>query len=167
MNSELMGKRLGLLHQLLPGAARFAVLVNPNTSNAESLIADTRAAATAIGRQIEVLTASTNRDIDTSSASRVQKRVDALLISPDVFIGNRRVQLVTLAARDRVPAIYFNRTLTEAGGLMSYGPSDEDRSGWHLYGPHPQGREAGRPAGHAGDQVRVRHQPPNGQAARH
>jgi putative ABC transport system substrate-binding protein len=83
MNSELGTKQLGLLHELLPGAARFAVLVNPNTPLAESMIADVRAAASAIGRQIEVLYVSTNRDIDAAFASLVQKRADALLVSSD------------------------------------------------------------------------------------
>ena len=82
MNAELGAKRLGLLHELLPGAARFAVLVNPNSPNAESMITDVQAAASAIGRQIEVLTASTNREIDAAFASLVQKRADALLVSP-------------------------------------------------------------------------------------
>ena len=86
MNVELAAKRLGLLHELLPGAARFAVLVNPNIPVAESLIADARAAASTIGRQIEVLTASTNREIDAAFASLAQKRVDALLVSPQHVI---------------------------------------------------------------------------------
>ena len=109
MNAELGAKRLGLLHELLPGAARFAVLVNPNNPSAEFMITDVQAAASAIGRQIEVLTASTNREIDAAFASLVQKRADALLVSPDALFANRRVQLVTLAARHAVPAIYFDR----------------------------------------------------------
>jgi putative ABC transport system substrate-binding protein len=126
MNVELMAKRLGLLQELLPGAALFAVLVNPNSPLiTESVITDMRAAA-GIGRQIEVLTASTNRDIDTAFASMAQKRASALLINPDTLFRDRRVQLVTLAAHHKVPAIYPWREAVEVGGLMSYGSSVAD-----------------------------------------
>jgi ABC-type uncharacterized transport system substrate-binding protein len=122
MNLELAAKQLGLLHALLPGAARFAVLVNPNNPFiAEATITDVRAAAMPIGRQIEVLTASTNRDIDTAFAILVQKQIDALLINNDPLFNSRRVQLVTLATHHRVPANYSWRECVEAGGLMSYG----------------------------------------------
>jgi putative ABC transport system substrate-binding protein len=126
MNTELTGKRLGLLQELLPGAARFAVLVNPNNSTAEAMIRDVQAAGMTIGRQIEVLTASTNREIDTTFASFVQKRADALLVSPEALFDTRRVQLTSLATHHRVPAIYSKREDTEAGGLMSYGTSVTD-----------------------------------------
>src|SRR5262245_16995410 len=126
MNNELVGKRLGLLHELLPRAARFAVLVNANNPSSGSLIMEARAAAAAIGRQIEVLTVSTNGDIDAAFASLVQKRADALLVSPDPLFINRRVQLQSLAARYAVPAIYSLRENAEAGGLMSYGSSITD-----------------------------------------
>ena len=88
---------------------------------------DAQASAKAIGRQIEILTASTNREIDAAFASLVQKRAEALLIGPDVFFTNRRVQLATLAVRHGVPAIYSFREFAEAGGLMSYGTSNADR----------------------------------------
>jgi putative ABC transport system substrate-binding protein len=126
MQVEIAAKRLGLLHELLPGAARFAVLVNTNNSLTKTLIADAQAAAAAIGRQIEILTASTNRDIDTAFASLVQKRIDALLVSPDRLFLDRRVQLATLAVRLAVPAIFPVREFAEAGGLMSYGTSFVD-----------------------------------------
>jgi putative ABC transport system substrate-binding protein len=126
MNNEIGAKRLGLLHELLPGAARFAVLVNPSNPTAESTIADAQAAASTIGRQIEVLTASTNRDIDAAFAILMQKRVDALLVVPDPLFVNRRVQLQSLATRHAVPAIYSVRENVEAGGLMSYGSSLTD-----------------------------------------
>jgi putative ABC transport system substrate-binding protein len=122
MNLELAAKQFGLVHALLPGAVRFAVLVNPdNPFIAEATITDVRAAAMPIGRQIEVLTASTNRDIDTAFAILLQKQVDALLINNDPFFNSRRVQLVTLATHYRVPANYTWRECVEAGGLMSYG----------------------------------------------
>jgi putative ABC transport system substrate-binding protein len=126
LSVEVGAKRLGLLLELLPAAARFAVLVNPNNPTAESLIKDSQAAASAMGRQVEVLTASTNTDIDTAFANLVQRRIDALSIHPDALFVNCRVQLATLAARHAVPAIYPFRDDAEAGGLMSYGPSLPD-----------------------------------------
>jgi len=127
MNAEIETKRLGLLHDLLPQATRFAVLVNPDNPLAEIDIKDAQATAATIGGQIEILTARTNREIDDAFASLVQQRADALLIGPDVFFTNRRVQLATLAVRHGVPAIYSFREFAEAGGLMSYGTSNTDR----------------------------------------
>src|SRR5258705_9122409 len=99
MTTELTAKRLGLLHALLPAAARFAVLVNPEVSNAALVTARAQAAASAIGRQIEVFTASTSGEIDAAFASMVLKRADALLMGPSGFFVSRRVQFATLAAR--------------------------------------------------------------------
>jgi putative tryptophan/tyrosine transport system substrate-binding protein len=127
MSVELGAKRLGLLQELVPGAARFAVLVDSNNSNAESETKDVQEAAAAIGRQIEVLPTRTNRDIDTAFATLAQKRVDALIVSPGPFFTNRRVQLVTLATRHAVAAIYSIREYAEIGGLMSYGSSLTDQ----------------------------------------
>ena len=114
------------MHELLPGAARIAVLVDPNFPITEPFVSDVRAAASAIGKQIEVLYASTGRDIDTVFASLAQKPVDALLVGPGPLFNNRRVQLVTLAAYHRLPAIYSLRESAEVGGLMSYGASLTD-----------------------------------------
>jgi ABC-type uncharacterized transport system substrate-binding protein len=125
---ELGAKRLGLLHELLPGAARFAVLVNPdNPSITEPFVTEMQTAASAIGRQIEVVTASTNSDIDMAFTTLVKKRADAFLISPDTLFVTRRVQLLTLAARHVLPAMYHRREFAEAGGLMSYGSSLTDQ----------------------------------------
>jgi ABC-type uncharacterized transport system substrate-binding protein len=126
MNAELGSKRLGLLHELLPGAARFAVLVQSDSPLTAALVADVHAAATAIGRQVEVLAASTSGDIDTAFEKLLQKRADALLLSTDTLFTSRRVQLVTLAVHHRVPTIYPFREDAEAGGLMSYGSSAID-----------------------------------------
>jgi len=115
-------KRLGLLHQMVPHAAQFALLVNSATVF-EKEIADTRAAALAIGAQLEVLPAATSRDIDAAFARLLQKPADALIVTTSVVFSNRRVQIVTLATRHAVPAIYFDRSFTEVGGLMSYGSS--------------------------------------------
>ena len=129
MNSELGAKRLGLLQELLPTATRFAVLINPEPRRlAEALIADVRAAASAIGRQVEVLATSTSREIDTAFATLVQKRIDALLVSPDLFLDTRRAQILVLAARHALPVIYPHREEAIAGGLMSYGSSIADVS---------------------------------------
>jgi putative tryptophan/tyrosine transport system substrate-binding protein len=124
---DLGGKRLGLLHELLPGAVRFALLVPPGTTSGKSAIAEVESAASAIGRQVEILSASTNLDIDAAFASLVQKRADALLVAPQILFSTRRVQLVTLAARHAVPTMYHQREYVEAGGLMSYGSSIIDR----------------------------------------
>jgi putative ABC transport system substrate-binding protein len=122
MNRELSSKRLGLLHELMPKAERFAVLVI-NTSFRELLVQDVQAGASTIGRQIEVFYASSNRDIGAAFASIVQKRIEALVLTPGPLFNNNRVQLATLAARHVLPTIYSSREFAEAGGLMSYGPS--------------------------------------------
>jgi putative tryptophan/tyrosine transport system substrate-binding protein len=126
MNVELTTKRFGFLHELLPGAARFAVLVNPDSPLTEPAITDLRAAASSIGRELEVLTAKTNHDINAAFESLVQKRADALFINGDPFFTSRVVQLATLAVHHRVPAIYALRDFVMAGGLMSYGASFAD-----------------------------------------
>jgi putative ABC transport system substrate-binding protein len=127
MNAEIVTKRLGLLHELLPVAARLAVLVNPNNSLAEITVKEAQASAGVIGWQIEILTARTNREIDAAFTSIVQKRADGLLIGPDLFFTNRRVQLATLTVRHAIPAIYAFREFADAGGLMSYGTSNTER----------------------------------------
>jgi putative ABC transport system substrate-binding protein len=127
MNAEIEAKRLGLLIELLPKATRLALLINPNNPIAEATVKDAQASAAAIGQQLEILAASTNREIDAAFASLVQKRADALLIGPDVFFTNRRVQLATLTVRHGIPAVYAFREFAEAGGLMSYGTSNTER----------------------------------------
>ena len=126
MSGELGAKRLGLLQELVPRAARFAVLVNPNNPLVEAFVTDLRAAGAATGRQTEVLTASTSRDIETAFAMLVEKRADALLVGPDPLFVSSRMHVAMLAARHAVPAIYPFREDAESGGLMSYGPSNTD-----------------------------------------
>jgi putative tryptophan/tyrosine transport system substrate-binding protein len=123
MTTELMPKQLALLHELLPAAVRFAVLVDPEDPDAQSTVKALQAAASDIGRQIEAFYASTEREIDAAFTNIVQNRADALLVSPLVFFSNRRAQLATLAIHHQVPTIYSIREFAEAGGLMSYGPS--------------------------------------------
>jgi putative ABC transport system substrate-binding protein len=119
---EVVAKRLGLLHELVPKAVRIAVLVNPaNAPSAESTLRDIPEAAGAIGLQIQVLKASTSREIEAAFATLVRERADALFVAPDGFFASRRVQFATLAARHAIPAAYDNRDIVEAGGLMSYG----------------------------------------------
>ena len=114
---EIGAKRLGLLHELLPGATRFGVLVNPdNPFITESFVTELQTAASAIGRQIEVVTASTNGDIDTAFATLVKKRADALLISPDALFVARRVQLITLAVRHTLPGCIIGASLPKLAG---------------------------------------------------
>jgi putative tryptophan/tyrosine transport system substrate-binding protein len=126
-NWELGGKRVGLLHELSPGVGPFAVLLNPDVpAVAEQFIKDVQAAASAIGRRIEVFYARSNRDIDVAFASIVGKQASAVVIGPDVLLNNRRVQLVILASRHALPAIYPWREPVEIGGLMSYGSNFAD-----------------------------------------
>jgi putative ABC transport system substrate-binding protein len=123
VTATLGAKQLGLLHELQPGAVRVGVLVDPNFAPTQSFVSDVQAAALSTGKQIEVLEAPTGRDIDTAFARPAQKPIDALLVGPGPLLDNRRVQLATLAAYHRVPAIYSLREFAEAGGLMSYGTS--------------------------------------------
>jgi putative ABC transport system substrate-binding protein len=128
MAGELGAKRLALLHELRPEAALFSLLVNPNNPlAAEAVTKDVTAAAASIGRPIEVLTAGSYRDIDTAFASLAQKRADALVVGADPMFASRRVQIATLAARHMLPTIYPFREFADAGGLMSYGPSQGKR----------------------------------------
>jgi putative ABC transport system substrate-binding protein len=121
MMVELMPKRLGLLQELVPGAVRFGVLVNPKGPNAAPIVGGVQSAAAAGGRQIDVFEASTNREIEAAFAGLAHKRTEALLLGPDPLFYSRRVQLATLAARHAVPSISWDRDFVEVGGLMSYG----------------------------------------------
>jgi putative tryptophan/tyrosine transport system substrate-binding protein len=124
---EITAKRLGLLHDLVPKAVRIAVLVNPaNTPSAEAVLRDIPQAARAIGLQIQVLNASTSHEIEAAFATFVRERPDALFVGLDVFLNNRRAQLVNLASRYALPAIFSNRDFAEIGGLMSNGSDIRD-----------------------------------------
>jgi len=120
--AEVATKRLGLLRDLVPKAARVAVLVNPaNAPTAEATLRDIPEAARVLGLQIQVLNASTSREIEAAFAALVRDRADALFVAPDGFFVTRRVQFATLAARHAIPATYSAREVVEVGGLMSYG----------------------------------------------
>jgi putative ABC transport system substrate-binding protein len=120
--TEVIAKRLRLLHDLVPKAVRIAVLVNPaNAPLVESTLRETKESAQTIGLQIEVLNAATISEIDAAFATFARARADALFVGPDAFFTDRRNQFANLTARDRVPSAYANREFVEAGGLMSYG----------------------------------------------
>jgi len=127
LSTELVAKRLELLHELVPAATRVAVLVNPaNVTNTESTLRDVEPAARAIGLQIQILNASTSREIDAAFASVVRGRPDAFFVGGDSYFDSRRVQLVHLATHHHVPATYSGREYAEVGGLMSYGSDITD-----------------------------------------
>ena len=123
LNSALGAKRLALLREMVPTAIRVAVLVDPTFPSTEALLQDIVTAAPTMGLQIQVLNASTSREINAAFARFVRERPDALFVGTGPFLTNRRVQLALLAGRHGIPAIYGARQITEAGGLMSYGPN--------------------------------------------
>jgi putative ABC transport system substrate-binding protein len=124
LNSALGAKQLELLHELVPSAARVGLLVNPNNSNAEVMIAEVTAAASAIGLEIGVVRASDRSEIEAALATLAHNRARAVLVvGADSFFFSRRLQLATLATRHAIPAIYNAREFPEAGGLISYGAS--------------------------------------------
>jgi putative tryptophan/tyrosine transport system substrate-binding protein len=124
--SGLEAKRLGLLHELIPKATTTAVLVNPNFSDAENQLRDVQEAAGRLGVQFVVVRANAESDFGAAFSTLVQQRAGALLVCSSPFFNGRREQLVVLAARHAVPAIFEWREFAEAGGLMSYGTSLSD-----------------------------------------
>jgi putative ABC transport system substrate-binding protein len=125
--AEVDAKRLGLLHELAPAIVRVAVLVNPaNVGRDQSTRAELEPAARMLGLQFQFYNASTSQEIDTSYAMLMRERPDALFVAADAFFTSRRVQLISLAARHALPAVYSSREFVESGGLMSYGTSIMD-----------------------------------------
>jgi len=124
---EVVAKRLGLLHDLVPKAVRVAVLVNPaNAQIAEATLREVTEATHVMGLQIQVLNARTSGEIEAAFATIVRDRADALFVASDVFFTSRRVQFATLATRYAVPATYHSREFVDVGGLMSYGTAVVD-----------------------------------------
>ena len=119
----LVAKRLELLHELVPQAASIGMLVDPNNPNAETDTSSALAAAATIGKQIHVLKASSEGDVEAAFAALVQRKADALFVAPHAVFNSRRDQLIALAARNRIPTIYGTRAYAMAGGLISYGTS--------------------------------------------
>ena len=127
VNNQLGTKWVGLMHELLPNAMRFAVLADPkDPMNVVAMITDMQRGAAALGLQLEVLYASTSSELQTSIADVTQKQAAALMITPSALFLDQRAQIATLASRDGVPAIYANRNFPAAGGLMSYGSNRTD-----------------------------------------
>jgi putative tryptophan/tyrosine transport system substrate-binding protein len=124
--SGLEAKRLGLLHEMVPKATTIAVLINPNYLDAENQLRDVQEAAARLGVQLVVVRADVESDFDAAFTNLVQQRAGALLVCASPFFNARRQQLVVLAARHAMPAIYEWRDFVEAGGLMSYGTSLAD-----------------------------------------
>jgi putative ABC transport system substrate-binding protein len=127
LTAELTAKRLELQHELVPAATRVAVLVNTaNATNAETTLRDVEPAARARGLQVQVLNASSSREIDVAFATLARERPDALFVGGDPFFNSRRMQLALLAARHAITATYASRDFVMAGGLMSYGTNITD-----------------------------------------
>jgi putative tryptophan/tyrosine transport system substrate-binding protein len=122
----LEGKRLGLLRELVPAAALIAVLLNPTNANFQTQLRGVQDAARALGQQVSILSASTEGDIDTAFAAVTESRAGALLVGSDPFLNSRLDQIVAVAARRAIPAIYEGRDFAMAGGLASYGTSLAD-----------------------------------------
>jgi putative tryptophan/tyrosine transport system substrate-binding protein len=152
-SAALEAKRLGLLHELLPQATVIAALVDPNFLTTAGQMEDLQNAARALGKEIQVLRASTESELDNGFATLAQKRPDALIVAAAPFFTARRKQLVALADRHRIAANLLvarvpcgrrpDKLRRQLYGCIS--PS------WRLHRPHPQGREAGRPASAAAD----------------
>jgi putative tryptophan/tyrosine transport system substrate-binding protein len=124
LGEVLIKKRLELLHEVVPNASVIAVLLNPSNPDTETRLRDVQLAAQAIGQQIHVLMASTAGEIETAFATMAERHFGALLVQNDPFLSDqRRQQIIALTGRYGVPAGFEQRSLAEAGGLMSYGPS--------------------------------------------
>jgi ABC-type uncharacterized transport system substrate-binding protein len=122
--NEIVTKRLGLVHELLPAAHRIAVLVNPtDATNADATAKEAVGASGKLGLQIDLVRAATSDELDSIFENFARSHPDALLVAPGAFFNSRREQLATLAARYALPAAYAVRDYVEAGGLMSYGPN--------------------------------------------
>jgi len=126
LNVEVGSKRLELLHEIVPPAAMIVELVNPNNPNLETQLRNLQAAGHTVGRRILVLSARTQSEIDAAFARLVEQQAGGLLINTDAFFFSQRDQLIALAKRYAIPAIFDRREFAEAGGLMSYGGSVTD-----------------------------------------
>jgi putative ABC transport system substrate-binding protein len=123
MSAELAGKHLGLMHELLPRAARFGALVRADTATGYPLIKDLETAAAALERQIEIIAISTPQDIHAAFANGLKKRSEGLVVTTNPLFGTHRWLIAAMAARHGLPTIHPDRLFAEAGGLMSYGAS--------------------------------------------
>jgi putative ABC transport system substrate-binding protein len=135
LSAEVVAKRLELLRELIPGAARVAVLINPaDAKTSDSTLRDVDQAARTIGLQIQVARARTSGEIDAAFAAFARERPDALFVSTDPFFTSRRVQLANLASRHAIPMTSGTREITDVGGLISYGANIPDA--WRQVGAY-------------------------------
>jgi putative ABC transport system substrate-binding protein len=154
--AEMEPKRLELLRELRPDATTIGILVNPNVAYIDNQINDIRSAAASIGREIAILNASTIAEIDAAFATLRQMRADALSVAIDPFFFDRATQIVVLAARHAVPALYFRREFAAVGGLMSYGSNaDESYRVLGVYAGRILKRKTGRPTDSTANEVRA------------
>ena len=140
---ELMSKRLELLREMVPAMTRVAVFVNSaNPVRAEAQVKEAESAGIAMGPQIQIFKVATPGEIHAAFTTFGRERPDALFVSPDPFLGSRRAQFATLAARHAIPSPFSVRQFVEAGGLMSYGTQYRGclSPSWCLYGPDTQRR---------------------------
>jgi putative ABC transport system substrate-binding protein len=121
--STLMAKRLELLSEMIPATGAIAMFVNPNNPNADVETRDMQEAARTSARELRIIKISTTAEINAGFATLIQQQIGALLVGTDTFFFNQRDQIITLAARHRIPSIFFERVFATAGGLMSYGPN--------------------------------------------
>jgi putative ABC transport system substrate-binding protein len=121
-SQEIGGKRLKLLHDLVPKAVRYTVLINPaNASSAATTLRSVQQAAPALGLQVQIINATTSAEIDAAFVAMAREHTEALFVAPDAYFNSRSEQFAILAARERIPAAYSDRQVVAAGGLMSYG----------------------------------------------
>jgi putative ABC transport system substrate-binding protein len=167
--SELTKKRLQLLHELVPNADHVALLINPKYPITETELEEMQVAAPAVGVQVSVLTASSEHEIDIAFASLARSRIKALFVQNEPYFLNRRDQIVTLAARHALPAMYHRREIVLAGGLISYGSRLTEA--YHDVGIYSgrilKGGTSRRVAGPTADQIRSRPESQDRQDARH
>src|SRR5262245_12490286 len=126
LTSAVLGKRLELLHEMVPGAVIMGALINSSNPSTSSVSKELQIAAKALGMEVRTFGASNEREIDDAFASAIQQQVGALLINADTLFDAKRGQLISLAARAALPACYSNRVYVAAGGLLSYGEDRED-----------------------------------------
>jgi ABC-type uncharacterized transport system substrate-binding protein len=126
-NTSLTAKRLELLHEVVPHAGAIAVLANPRSPTVETVRLEAQAASRALKLPVDVVAAATQSEIDVAVADAVRRGAGALVVAGDAFFNSRRQQLIALAARHRLPALYDRKEIAVAGGLMSYGISNFDQ----------------------------------------
>ena len=127
LSAETVGKRVGLLRELVPGAKKLGVLINPrDATRAETVMTQVQTAGHSLGLEEHVLNAGTSEEIDAAFAAFARQRMDALFVGPDPLFNSRRVQFALMAVRHAIPAVYGAPDYVDAGCLMSYGASIPD-----------------------------------------